>query len=228
MKVHKKSICSIRYTEVVTHNVGLSRSSYVVVYRRLLGQFLHGYGHRVHRWLWPTLVRDSICHRRYHHYLHQIAHSHRWGLIVSLLIAAIFLPFVVTVYAITGQTHYSSSKIAVSLTSVLVSAGFVPNIQNLVQVVFSLLILLSVELSHSSSQILGAAMLPGSPQTNMYFTLYGYNTVDQARGLIRDLKMVSTSPKLVISTTHPFENRASIPSYLPALLLRCSVSEPSS
>uniref|UniRef100_A0A8H7XV56 Peptide transporter MTD1 n=1 Tax=Psilocybe cubensis TaxID=181762 RepID=A0A8H7XV56_PSICU len=72
-----------------------------------------------------------------------------WGLIVSLLIAAIFLPFVVTVYAITG---------------------FVPNMQNLVQ-------------------ILGAAMIPGSPQTNMYFTLYGFNTVDQARGLIRDLKM---------------------------------------
>jgi hypothetical protein len=32
-------------------------------------------------------------------------------------------------------------------------------------------------------------MMPGSPQTNMYFTLYGFNTVDQARGLIRDLKM---------------------------------------
>ncbi|KAF9552218.1 peptide transporter MTD1 [Agrocybe pediades] len=78
-------------------------------------------------------------------------HSHLpwWGLIVSLIIAAVFLPFVVTVYAITG---------------------FVPNIQNLVQ-------------------ILGASMIPGSPQTNMYFTLYGFNTVDQARGLIRDLKM---------------------------------------
>ena len=33
-------------------------------------------------------------------------------------------------------------------------------------------------------------MIPGSPQTNMYFTLYGYNVVEQARGLIRDLKMV--------------------------------------
>ena len=32
--------------------------------------------------------------------------------------------------------------------------------------------------------------MPGSPQTNMYFTLYGYNTVEQARGLVRDLKMV--------------------------------------
>ncbi|KAF8801788.1 peptide transporter MTD1 [Phlegmacium glaucopus] len=72
-----------------------------------------------------------------------------WGLIVALIIAAILLPFVVTVYAITG---------------------FSPIIQNLVQ-------------------ILGAAMIPGNPQANMYFTLYGFNTVDQARGLIRDLKL---------------------------------------
>ncbi|KAJ8079375.1 hypothetical protein PM082_021880 [Marasmius tenuissimus] len=31
--------------------------------------------------------------------------------------------------------------------------------------------------------------MPGSPQRNMYFTLYGYNSVLQARGLLRDLKM---------------------------------------
>lgn len=72
-----------------------------------------------------------------------------WGLIVGLIISAIFLPFVVTVYAITG---------------------FSPDIQSLVQ-------------------MLGAAMIPGSPQANMYFTLYGYNTLSQARGIIRDLKM---------------------------------------
>ena len=39
--------------------------------------------------------------------------------------------------------------------------------------------------------MLGAALIPGSPQANMYFTLYGYNTLDQARGIIRDLKLVS-------------------------------------
>ena len=72
-----------------------------------------------------------------------------WGLIVALIICTIFLPFVVTVYAITG---------------------FVPDIQSLVQ-------------------MLGAVMIPGSPQANMYFTLYGYNTLSQARGIIRDLKM---------------------------------------
>ncbi|KAJ3542748.1 hypothetical protein NMY22_g3390 [Coprinellus aureogranulatus] len=72
-----------------------------------------------------------------------------WGLIVALILSTIFLPFVITVYAITG---------------------FSPNVQNLIQ-------------------MLGAAMIPGNPQANMYFTLYGYNTLDQARGLIRDLKM---------------------------------------
>jgi hypothetical protein len=72
-----------------------------------------------------------------------------WGLIVCIIVAAVFLPFVITVYAITG---------------------FSPNMQNLVQ-------------------ILGAAIYPGNPQANMYFTLYGYNSIEQARGLIRDLKM---------------------------------------
>ncbi|KAJ7212374.1 peptide transporter MTD1 [Mycena rebaudengoi] len=69
-----------------------------------------------------------------------------WGLVVGILISAIFLPFVVT--------------------------GFITSMQNLVQ-------------------IIGASLMPGSPQTNMYFTLYGYNTLEQALGLIRELKMVS-------------------------------------
>ncbi|KAJ7244463.1 peptide transporter MTD1 [Mycena rebaudengoi] len=69
-----------------------------------------------------------------------------WGLVVGILISAIFLPFVVT--------------------------GFITSMQNLVQSI-------------------GASLMPGSPQTNMYFTLYGYNTLEQALGLIRELKMVS-------------------------------------
>lgn len=56
------------------------------------------------------------------------------------------------------------------MTVVFHHSGFSPNIQNLVQ-------------------MLGAAMIPGNPQANMYFTLYGYNTLEQARGLTRDLKM---------------------------------------
>ncbi|KAJ7093296.1 peptide transporter MTD1 [Mycena belliarum] len=75
-----------------------------------------------------------------------------WGLVVGIIISAIFLPFVVTVYAITG---------------------FTTSMQNLVQ-------------------IIGASMMPGSPQTNMYFTLYGFNTLQQALGLVQDLKMQYT------------------------------------
>ncbi|KAJ7692434.1 peptide transporter MTD1 [Mycena rosella] len=75
-----------------------------------------------------------------------------WGLVVGILISAVFLPFVVTVHAITG---------------------FTTSMQNLVQ-------------------IIGASMMPGSPQTNMFFTLYGFNTIEQALGLVRDLKMQYT------------------------------------
>lgn len=37
--------------------------------------------------------------------------------------------------------------------------------------------------------MLGAALSPGNPQANLYFTLYGSNTVGQARGLTEDLKL---------------------------------------
>lgn len=85
-----------------------------------------------------------------------------WGLIVGILISGIFLPFVITVYAITG---------------------FSPNIMSLVQMI-------------------GAAIFPGNPQANMYFTLYGYNTLDQARGIIRDLKMVRPCASRVTHLSH--------------------------
>lgn len=72
-----------------------------------------------------------------------------WGLIVALILSVICVPFVVTVYAVTGF-NTDTSQLA---------------------------------------QMLGAALIPGKPQANMYFTMYGSNTVLQARGLIRDLKM---------------------------------------
>ncbi|GJN93053.1 hypothetical protein Rhopal_006098-T1 [Rhodotorula paludigena] len=39
------------------------------------------------------------------------------------------------------------------------------------------------------SQMLGAAIIPGNSQANMYFTLYGYNSTAQGLALARDLKM---------------------------------------
>ncbi|KAJ7606213.1 OPT oligopeptide transporter [Roridomyces roridus] len=38
-------------------------------------------------------------------------------------------------------------------------------------------------------QMLGAALVPGKPVANMYFTLYGYNSVTQAYALTGDLKL---------------------------------------
>ncbi|KAJ6453791.1 peptide transporter MTD1 [Mycena sanguinolenta] len=93
-----------------------------------------------------------------------------WGLIVGILISAIFLPFVVTVYAITG---------------------FGTSMQNLVQ-------------------IIGASMMPGSPQTNMYFTLYGYNTLQQALALVQDLKMVRQYTKLPPRATFAVQSLGSV------------------
>jgi hypothetical protein len=39
------------------------------------------------------------------------------------------------------------------------------------------------------AQMLGAALVPGNSQANMYFTLYGYNSTAQGLALARDLKM---------------------------------------
>lgn len=48
------------------------------------------------------------------------------------------------------------------------------------------------------AQMLGAALSPGNPQANMYFTLYGSNTVDQARRLTEDLKLGRESLRLFL------------------------------
>jgi hypothetical protein len=47
-------------------------------------------------------------------------------------------------------------------------------------------------------QMVGGAILPGRPVANMYFTMYGYNSVVQSYHLMRDLKLVSIRPLLTI------------------------------
>lgn len=80
-----------------------------------------------------------------------------WGLIVALIFTTMFMPFVVTVFAITGMLLCSHVRLA-SKGRFRLYLGFVPNIQNLIQ-------------------MLGAAIIPGNPQANMYFTLYGFKSV---------------------------------------------------
>ncbi|KAI0089664.1 OPT oligopeptide transporter [Irpex rosettiformis] len=50
------------------------------------------------------------------------------------------------------------------------TVGYAPSIENLVQIV-------------------GGAIIPGRPVANMYFTLYGWNTVTQSLALLGDLKL---------------------------------------
>lgn len=50
------------------------------------------------------------------------------------------------------------------------TVGYAPSIENLVQMV-------------------GGAIIPGKPVANMYFTLYGWNTVTQSLALLQDLKL---------------------------------------
>ncbi|KAH8919014.1 OPT superfamily oligopeptide transporter [Atractiella rhizophila] len=72
-----------------------------------------------------------------------------WGLIVSVLFAAIFLPIISTLYGV---------------------LCFVPGTQDV-------------------AQMIAAAILPGKPIANMYFSLYAYNSTEQGRSMTRDLKM---------------------------------------
>ncbi|KAL0057794.1 hypothetical protein AAF712_015552 [Marasmius tenuissimus] len=39
------------------------------------------------------------------------------------------------------------------------------------------------------ARMLGAALVPGKPRPNMYFTMYAYNSTEQGRSMARDLKM---------------------------------------
>jgi hypothetical protein len=103
-------------------------------------------------------------------------------LIVGVLIASIFLPFVITVYAITGAS--------VAILAVVSSSCLFRFYAQHSKPCPGLRLAHPPLLVFNTYKMLGAAMIPGNPQANMYFTLYGYNTLDQARGLIRDLKMV--------------------------------------
>lgn len=58
-----------------------------------------------------------------------------------------------------------------SISQLACTVGYAPSIENLVQ-------------------MLGGAIIPGKPVANMYFTLYGYNTLLQSLALLQDLKLV--------------------------------------
>ena len=85
----------------------------------------------------PWYILLALC---YYYCLNKV---YRWGLIVALIVSTVFLPFVVTVYAITGENKHKETRFAAML-NIFFSflffsfffhpSGFVPNIQNVVQV----------------------------------------------------------------------------------------------
>ena len=50
----------------------------------------------------------------------------------------------------------------------------------------------AIHLTSFLKKMLGGALIPGKPVANMYFTMYGYNSVVQALNLLRDLKQSET------------------------------------
>ena len=71
-------------------------------------------------------------------------------------------------------------------------------------------------------QMLGGALVPGKPVANMYFTLYGYNSVIQAYTLTGDLKIVRPLPEIANDFTYmPLSILGSVHEAAPACDLPC-------
>lgn len=47
----------------------------------------------------------------------------------------------------------------------------------------------TIESIFQLTEMIGAAIIPGNPITNLYFTLYGSNVIAKARSLTQDLKL---------------------------------------
>lgn len=67
--------------------------------------------------------------------------------------------------------------------------------------------------------MLGGALVPGKPVANMYFTLYGYNSVVQSYTLLKDLKLVRHTFSLHVMLDPTYVFRANIQSCHPESLL---------
>ncbi|KAJ7361567.1 OPT oligopeptide transporter [Mycena albidolilacea] len=68
-----------------------------------------------------------------------------------------------------------------------IAVGFAAFFLPIISTLYS--ILCYVPGTEDIARMLGAGLLPGKPQANMYFTLYAYNSTEQGRSMTRDLKM---------------------------------------
>ncbi|KAG7087781.1 hypothetical protein E1B28_013722 [Marasmius oreades] len=83
----------------------------------------------------------------------------------------------------TNYTGHSQLPWWAYLIAVAFAAIFLPIITTLYGII------LFIPYTQDLARMLGAALVPGKPHANMYFTMYGYNSTEQGRSMVRDLKI---------------------------------------
>ncbi|KAE9394953.1 OPT oligopeptide transporter [Gymnopus androsaceus JB14] len=88
--------------------------------------------------------------------------------------------------AIALATNYTGSS-QLPWWAFFISVGFAAFFLPIISALYA--ILCFVPGTEDIARMLGAALVPGKPRANMYFTLYAYNSTEQGRSMTRDLKM---------------------------------------
>ncbi|KAF5349059.1 hypothetical protein D9757_012189 [Collybiopsis confluens] len=88
--------------------------------------------------------------------------------------------------AISMATNYTGSS-ELPWWAFFVAVGFAAIFLPIISALYA--ILCFVPNTEDIGRMLGAALVPGKPRANMYFTLYAYNSTEQGRSMTRDLKM---------------------------------------
>jgi len=88
--------------------------------------------------------------------------------------------------AIALATNYTGSS-QLPWWAFFIAVGFAAFFLPIISTLYA--ILCYVPGTEDIARMLGAALVPGKPHANMYFTLYAYNVTEQGRSMTRDLKM---------------------------------------
>ncbi|KAF8824629.1 hypothetical protein HHX47_DHR8000349 [Lentinula edodes] len=88
--------------------------------------------------------------------------------------------------AISIATNYTGES-ELPWWAFFISVGFAAFFLPIISALYA--ILCFVPGTEDVARMLGAALVPGRPRANMYFTLYAYNSTEQGRSMTRDLKM---------------------------------------
>ncbi|KIK66315.1 hypothetical protein GYMLUDRAFT_93594 [Collybiopsis luxurians FD-317 M1] len=88
--------------------------------------------------------------------------------------------------AIAMATNYTGNS-ELSWWALFIAVGFAAFFLPIISALYA--ILCFVPNTEDIARMLGAALIPGKPRANMYFTLYAYNSTEQGRSMTRDLKM---------------------------------------